>query len=333
MGPVATAFLLLALPGAPVAQEKGNLPHDGDSGRGVPAAATTREQGGKEKPEAFTFLFWTDQEINQGKNGDYSKCVPTIDAMNAIAGKDYPEAVGGRVEKPDFVASGGDSTGWPTHACVVSWDKICRELLKFPTRAVAGNHDSGGESPSDQFYNWIRKDPFVREHADDNGLPAWTPPKAGTGIIPGIQYSFRHKGFVFLMPSPTYDVTGRHGAGNSPLFKPDLDWLRKELAKYDSKEPKIVVNHYNAGSITNREEIDAIYRENNVLLHLCGHWEKVQHWHFGVTDWVMDASHRADDGTFSVVHAGRDRLALAHWMSREGRWNEAVIVRKIPPRW
>ena len=296
-------------------------------------AASAQEPARREAPAAFTFLFWTDQEINPGKNGDFSKCVPTIEAMNGIAGKDYPEAVGGKVETPDFVASGGDTTGWPTHACAMSWDKICRELLRFPTRAVAGNHDSGGASPSEKFYDWLRKDPFIKAHADDNGIVAWTPPDAGTGIIPGIQYSFRHKGVVFLMPTPTYDTSGKQKAGFSPVFKPDLDWLRKELAKYDPREPKIVVNHFNAGSITNREEIDAIYKEHNVLLHLCGHWEKVQHWRFGITDWVMDAGHRADDGTFSVVQVGRDRIALAHRMSREGRWHEAVIVRKIPPRW
>jgi len=298
---------------------------------GLSTGAPAQEK--KEKPEAFTFLFWTDQEINPAKEGDFSRCVPTIEAMNAVAGKPWPGAVGDRVEKPDFAASGGDSTGWPTHACVTSWNKVCGELLKIPTRAVAGNHDSGGESPSEKFYDWLRKDPFVREHASDNSLPAWTPSKGGTGIIPGIQYSFRHKGIVFLMPSPTYDLSARHGAGFSPIFPPDLEWLKKELAKYDPKEPKIVVNHYNAASIVNRADLDAIYRDNNVLLHLCGHWEKVQHWRFGGTDWVMDASHRADDGTFSAVQVGRNRLAVAHWMTREGRWHETVIVREIPPRW
>lgn len=287
----------------------------------------------KEAPAAFTFLFWTDQEIDQGKKGDFSKCAPTIEAMNAIPGKDFPDAVGGKVEAPDFVASGGDTTGWPTNACVVSWQKICGELLKYPTRAVAGNHDSGGAAPSETFYNWLRKDPFIKAHADDHGLPAWTPPQAGTGIIPGIQYSFRHKGVVFLMPTPTYDTSGKQKPGFSPVFKPDLDWFRKELAKYDPKEPKIVINHFNAGSITNRTELDTIYKEHNVLLHFCGHWERVEHWHFGETDWVMDAGHRADDGTFSVVQVGRDRLTVAHRVTKDGKWHEKVIVRSIPARW
>jgi len=294
--------------------------------------APFQEPPAKASPAAFTFLFWTDQELPP-KDGDPGKCLPTVEAMNAIAGKAWPASVGGVVEVPDFIASGGDSTGWPTHAAVTSWNRICRELLKFPTRAVAGNHDSGGESPSEAFYDWLRKDPFVREHADDNGLAPWTPPKGGSGIIPGIQYSFRHKGVVFVMPSPTYDPTARFGAGYSPVFPPDLEWLKRELAKYDPREPKIVVNHYNAGSITNRAQLDGIYRGNNVLLHLCGHWERVEHWRCGGTDWVMDAGHRGDEGTFSAVQVGRDRIAVAHWVSREGRWHEKVLVRTIPGRW
>jgi hypothetical protein len=289
-------------------------------------------QEAKGKPEAFTFLFWTDQELDPQKPGD-GLCGPTIAAMNGIAGKAWPAAIGGAVEAPDFVASAGDSTGWPSAAAVGFWNAICRERLKIPTRAVAGNHDAGGLSPSETFYRWLREDPFVKAHASDNGLPAWTPPQAGSGIIPGIQYSFRHKGVVFVMPSPTYDNSGESPAGSSPIYPPDLEWLRKELAKYERGEPKIVVNHYNAGSILNRAEIDAIYREHNVLFHFCGHWERVQHWRIGETDWVMDAGHRGDDGTFAAVHVGRDRIAVAHYRAKDAAWLEPAIVRKIPPRW
>ncbi len=284
------------------------------------------------KPEPFTFLFWTDQEIEPGKDGPH-KCGPVIEAMNAIPGKPWPAAFGGAVDAPDFVASAGDSCGWPSAAAVASWNKIAREQLKFPTRGVAGNHDAGGLSPSETFYEWLRKDPFVKAHASDNGLPAWRPPEAGTGIIPGVNYSFRHKGIVFVMPSPTYDNSGKSPPGSSPIFKPDLDWLKKELAKYDPKAPKIVVNHYNAGSIMNRTEIDALYKDHNVLFHLCGHWEKVQHWKFGDTDWVMDAGHRGTDGTFSALRVGKDAIDLAHWSVADAKWVEAVVSRKIPARW
>jgi hypothetical protein len=116
-------------------------------------------------------------------------------------------------------------------------------------------------------------------------------------------------------------------------MKPDLEWLKKELAKYDRREPKIVVNHFNAGSIMNRAEIDALYKENNVLLHLCGHWERVEHWKVGETDWVMDAGHREKEGTFSVVRVGRDSLSVAHWMTFAKKWHETTVQRKLPARW
>lgn len=296
------------------------------------AALLAGVQEAKDKPEPFTFLFWTDQEIDPGKDG-HAKTLPTVEAMNAIAGKPWPAAFGGKVEAPDFIASAGDSTGWPSAAAVASWNKIVHELLKAPTRAVAGNHDAGGLSPSETFYNWLRKDPFVKAHASDNGLPAWKAPEAGTGIIPGIQYSFRHKGVVFLMPSPTYDNSGKSPAGCSPVYPPDIEWLKKELAKYGPKEPKMIVNHFNAGSIMNRAELDAIYQANNVIFHFCGHWERVEHWSFSGTDWVMDAGHRGTDGSFSAVRVGRDAIEVAHWRTGEGRWLEQVVRRKIPARW
>jgi len=294
----------------------------------VQAPAPAQEP--KDKPEAFTFLFWTDQELDPGKE---AKLQPTIDAMHAIPGKPFPASLGGTIDSPDFVASAGDSTGWPSHGSVTAWNKVVHELLKYPTRAVAGNHDSGGLQPAQPFYDWMRKDPFVKAHASDNGLPGWTPPKSETGIIPGVNYSFRHKGIVFVMPSPTYDNSGRSAPGTGPIEKHDVDWLKKELAKYDPKEPKIVVNHFNAGSITNRAEIDAIYKENGVILHLCGHWERVEHWHVGDTDWVMDAGHREKEGTFSVVRVGRDSISLAHWMTDPAKWHETILARKIAPRW
>jgi hypothetical protein len=293
-------------------------------------AGVAQEPASKKGPEEFTFLFWTDQELDPGKE---DKLAATVEAMNGIAGKPYPEALGGSVGAPDFAASAGDSCGWPSHGAVQSWNRVVRELLKMPSRPVAGNHDSGGAEPRETFYDWMRKDPFIKEHASDNGLPAWTPPRSETGIIPGVNYSFRHKGVVFVMPSPTYDNSGKSPPGESPIYKHDLDWLKKELAKYDPKEPKIVVNHFNAGSIMNRSEIDALYKANNVLLHLCGHWEKVQHWRFGDTDWIMDGGHRAKDGTFSVVRVGRDSVALAHWVPFEKKWHEATVRRRIPARW
>jgi hypothetical protein len=255
----------------------------------------------------------------------------TIQAMGEIAGTPFPEEIGGEVRVPDFIAAGGDATGWPTHACVQSWDKICSELLPYPTRQVAGNHDSGGKVPSDTFYAYLRKDPFIKAHSSDNGVETWKPGQAGTGIIPGIQYSFEHKGFVFICSSPTYDMSGKSEPGFSPIYEPDLEWLTAELAKYSARTPKIMICHFNAGSITNRALLDSIYQENNVILHLCGHWEKIQYWRCGATDWIMENGHRPNtpEHSFSVIQISGQKLVLCHFLVSEKKWSDEILIKDI----
>ena len=49
-------------------------------------------------------------------DGNGEHLIPAIDAMNSLAGKAYPEAIGGTVEKPAFVFGLGDISEWPTRA-------------------------------------------------------------------------------------------------------------------------------------------------------------------------------------------------------------------------
>ena len=49
----------------------------------------------KSNPEPFTFLFWTDQELDPGKE---TKLVPHVDAMNAMGGKSLPAPLGTKLE-------------------------------------------------------------------------------------------------------------------------------------------------------------------------------------------------------------------------------------------
>jgi hypothetical protein len=97
----------------------------------------------------------------------------------------------------------------------------------------------------------------------------------------------------------------------------------------------VVVCHYNGGSIVNRDVLDTLYAENNVLLHLSGHWENVQHWRGGITDYVMDSGCRklSVSPTFSVIHFGRDRLTLAHYQTFTDTWHAEIIDRPIAARW
>src|SRR5688572_24282177 len=60
-------------------------------------AALVAAQEPKDKPEAFTFLFWTDQELDPGKE---AKLAPTLSAMHGMAGKALPSALGGNADAP-----------------------------------------------------------------------------------------------------------------------------------------------------------------------------------------------------------------------------------------
>ena len=156
-----------------------------------------------------------------------------------------------------------------------------------------------------------------------------------SGIVPGVNYSFRHKGVIFIMWSPTYWGNGA-SAGSSYLTQHDLNWMNAELAKYGAGEPKVVVNHLNYASLRNRSELDTIFERNNVMLMLSGHWEKVQHWAgtSSVTDYIMDEGCRGNpwNASFSVIHFGRNRLTLAHYEAGTRSWHDKIIKRSIPER-
>jgi hypothetical protein len=132
------------------------------------------------------------------------------------------------------------------------------------------------------------------------------------------------------MPSPTYDHTGAK-PGCSPIYPPDVEWLKKELAKYDPKEPKIVVNHYNAGSIDNREELDAIYKANNVRCTSAATGRKCS---------TGSSARPTGDGRWASREGGdvlggpsRPRLiGIAHWEVHKSTWVDATIVKKVAPR-
>jgi hypothetical protein len=175
---------------------------------------TSQDKSDGGAPEAFTFLFWTDQELDPGKE---TKLTPHVDAMNAMGGKTLPPPLGTKLEKPDFVASAGDSTGWPSHGAVQAWNKVVREMLKIPTRAVAGNHDSGGAEPAN--CSTVAPLGSVREGpSSDNGLAAWKPP--GVRHLPASLLLPPQGRRLLSPPSPTYDLG--NPAGSLSLLQTDV---------------------------------------------------------------------------------------------------------------
>jgi len=95
-----------------------------------------------QKQAALTFFGWSDQHVQADGNGEH--LIPAIDAMNALPGRPYPEAIGGVVEKPAFVFGAGDISEWPSRAAMDTYEQFVTKRLKFPTYDIAGNHDLGG---------------------------------------------------------------------------------------------------------------------------------------------------------------------------------------------
>ena len=129
--------------------------------------ATWGSDSSPQKQVALTFFGWSDQHVQVDGNGEH--LLPAIDAMNALPGRPYPEAIGGTVDKPTFVLSLGDMTEWPSRAAIDTYEQIVTKRLKFPTYDIAGNHDLGGLSPSDTVTSWLIKRHGTLRYAFDKG--------------------------------------------------------------------------------------------------------------------------------------------------------------------
>ena len=105
-----------------------------------------------EEEKSLTFFGWSDQHIKTDGNADH--VLPFVEAMNVMEGVAYPPNVGGKVAKPAFVFGTGDITEWPTHASMKAYEAILKEKLKIPAYDVLGNHDDGGNSPSETMKRW-----------------------------------------------------------------------------------------------------------------------------------------------------------------------------------
>lgn len=115
--------------------------------------AVTASAGRTHADEAgLTFFGWSDQHV--AVNGDGQHLLPAIDAMSSLPGREFPAEIGGRVAEPAFVLGCGDITEWPTATAKNAYDELLARRLRFPSYDLVGNHDEGGQSPSDTIKNW-----------------------------------------------------------------------------------------------------------------------------------------------------------------------------------
>jgi len=194
----------------------------------------------------LTFFGWSDQHVQP--DGDGTHLIPAIDALNKLPQTDYPAGIGGKVAEPNFVIGLGDITEWPTIAARDTYEKLITGRLKYPSYDVAGNHDSGGLSPSATMHNWL-----IKRHGS-------------------LSYTFTKKGVHFVLLYSKYDESLNSPA--QPISKDALEYLRNILSKVAKETPIVVATHLCFESITNRDELVDAFGDANVILVLGGHYHK-----------------------------------------------------------
>jgi len=246
-----------------------------------------------QRQAALTFFGWSDQHVQVDGNGEH--LLPAIDAMNALPGRAYPEAIGGTVDKPAFVIGLGDITEWPSHAAMDTYDQLITKRLKFPTYEIAGNHDIGGLSPVDTVLNWV-----IKRHG-------------------ALRYTFDKGGIRFIGLFSEYDEKLNNPA--QPITKEALKYLRETLAKVPEGKPVIVATHLCFDAITNRDEFVDAFGKANVILVLGGHYHKATvHNYRGFNFVQLPSPAPKGPNEFTVIRITSDRLIAIPFNYKENRW-------------
>ena len=250
------------------------------------AAGAARDDGA-----GLTFFGWSDQHVRT--NGEAAHLGPAIDAMNALAGTSYPEAIGGKVAPPAFVFGCGDVTEWPTHAAVTAYDEAVTKRLKIPAYDLVGNHDEGGKEPNDTLKNWV-----IARHG-------------------ALSYTFDRGGVHFVAAFARYNDALENPA--QPVAKEALDFIRKDLAAVPKGRPVVVAMHLCLDAITNRDEVVDAFGDANVVLVLGGHYHKATVSEYRGRRFVQLPSPDSE-GEFTVIRITSDRLTAIPYDYKRRTW-------------
>ena len=246
-----------------------------------------------DETNTLTFFGWSDQHVKT--DGDGAHLIPAIDAMNALPGRAYPAAIGGRVEDPNFVIGLGDITEWPTRAARDTYEQLITGRLKFPSYDVAGNHDDGGRVPSPTMHDWLRK-----RHGS-------------------LSYTFEKKGVHFVALHSKYDEALNSPA--QPISDGALVYLRKTLSKIPKGAPIIVATHLCFESITNRDDFVDALGKANVILVLGGHYHKASvNKYRGINFLQLPSPAPGSPSQVTVLRIDSDRLIAVPFDYEKNQW-------------
>ena len=253
------------------------------------AGRTHADEGG------LTFFGWSDQHV--AVNGDGQHLLPAIDAMNSLPGTEFPAEIGGRVAEPAFVLGCGDITEWPTNAAKNTYDELLTRRLKFPSYDLVGNHDEGGQSPSDTIKNWI-----CARHGS-------------------LSYTFDRSGVHFVILFSKYDESLNNPA--QPVSAEALTFLRNDLPKLAQGTPVVVALHLCFDAITNRDNFVQALGDANVVLVLGEHYHKAKVDRYRDINFVQLPS-PAPNGSHevTVIRITSDRLLAIPYQYETKTWSD-----------
>jgi hypothetical protein len=241
----------------------------------------------------LTFFGWSDQHVQT--DGDGGHLVGAIEAMNGLPGRAFPEAIGGVVGKPAFVFGLGDITEWPTRAARDTYERLITQRLKFRSYDVAGNHDSGGNSPSRTVLDWL-----IARHG-------------------GLSYTFEKGGVLFVAVYSEYDESLNSPA--QPITKAALDYIRKTLAKVPEGKPVVVATHLCFDAITNRDEFVDALGDANIIMVLGGHYHKAKVNLYRNIHFVqLPSPAPKSPSEVTVIRITPDRLVAIPFNYETGKW-------------
>ncbi len=241
----------------------------------------------------LTFIGWSDQHVQA--DGNAVHLIPAVETMNGMAGRPYPETIGGTVQEPSFVLGAGDITEWPSKAARDVYDRLVGQRLKFPTYDIAGNHDLGGLTPSETIVQWL-----TERHG-------------------GLRYTFEKGGVTFICLFSEYDEKLNNPA--QPISKEALAYLRTALAKVDGRKPVVVVMHLCLDAITNKDEFVDAFGPANVILVLAGHYHKAAVATYrGIPFVELPSPEPKSANAFTVIHITPDRLTAVPYYYRQSKW-------------
>jgi hypothetical protein len=229
-----------------------------------------------------------------------------IEELNALPGRAYPPALGGRVGTPKGVLILGDLTDYSTEE---QWRQFERYygltgkegLLRFPVFEALGNHDFMGDTPVVGH--------ITRRHG-------------------GLAYSFDWDDLHVV-------CLGMHPNAAR------LRWLEQDLGKVRKGRPLVLFFHYaiegpwrgSWESEDEREELARILAGHRVAAIFHGHAHHSGHYRWRDYDVFRPGSPKHSSHEVLAVRLRGDQLAVAYRDFNESAWTQAQVrtLRPLAP--